>query len=120
MRKILFIYNADSDIFSALSDFAHKMFSPKTYQCNLCALTYGNITMRRQWRSYLNELDMEKQFFHKDEFSKQHPDASVNLPAILLENDGKLHSLVAMEQINQLTSLDELITALEQGLRTYQ
>ena len=40
-----FVYNADGDVFSLVGDFAHKIFSPKTYNCNLCAITHGNFGM---------------------------------------------------------------------------
>jgi hypothetical protein len=39
--KLLFVYNADSGLAAALFDSAHKLLSPQTYACNLCALTHG-------------------------------------------------------------------------------
>ena len=36
MRKsIVFVYNADSGLFNMVTDTAHKMLSPDTYECNL-------------------------------------------------------------------------------------
>ncbi|MGI8952546.1 MAG: hypothetical protein ACR2FN_13295 [Chitinophagaceae bacterium] len=52
MSTLIFVYNADADLFSTLTDFAHKILSPSTYQCKLCALTYGNISMKQEWKFF--------------------------------------------------------------------
>ena len=44
--KLIFIYNADSGLFNTVTDIAHKIFSPETYSCNLCALTHDYFTVR--------------------------------------------------------------------------
>ncbi len=45
-QLLIFVYNANSDLFSTVTDFAHKILSPSTYQCQLCALTYGNFSKK--------------------------------------------------------------------------
>ena len=57
---LVFVYNARSGLFNALSDAAHKIFSPGTYQCNLCALTHTALGMRGEWRKF---LDSERRCF---------------------------------------------------------
>ena len=37
--SLLFVYNADSGFFNTLADIGHKLFSPATYPCQLCAIT---------------------------------------------------------------------------------
>jgi len=44
--QIIFVYNADSSLFANITDFAHKIVSPKTYSCNLCKLSYGKFSMK--------------------------------------------------------------------------
>jgi len=46
MSKLIFVYNADSGLLNAMKDWAHKIVSPETYPCSLCALTYNNLGMR--------------------------------------------------------------------------
>ena len=43
MIELIFIYNAKSGIGNAFIDWAHKIISPKTYDCNLCSITYNNL-----------------------------------------------------------------------------
>ena len=67
---LLFVYNADTGLFSVMTDYAHKILSPKTYPCNLCAITYGNMGMNKQWKEYINNLTIPIEFLHRDEFLK--------------------------------------------------
>ena len=71
-QELIFVYNANSDLFSTVTDFAHKLLSPSTYNCNLCALTYGNFTIKQEWKSFIEELAIKTVFLHKDEFEKQY------------------------------------------------
>ena len=38
---LLFVYNADGGVVERTLDYLHKLTSPATYSCSLCALTYG-------------------------------------------------------------------------------
>lgn len=80
--KLLFVYNADSGLFNALADIGHKLFSPATYPCVLCAITHGVLTERAEWRSFIESLDVVCEFLHRDQFSERFPDVAAALPAI--------------------------------------
>jgi len=80
--RLLFVYNADSGLFNTLADIGHKMLSPDTYECRLCALTHGYFTERKAWRSFLESLDADCDFLHRDEFRKRHPEVAAPLPAV--------------------------------------
>ncbi len=43
---LVFVYNANSGLLNALLDMGHKVVSPRTYPCSLCALTYGSLGLR--------------------------------------------------------------------------
>ena len=51
--RLLFVYNADSGLFNTLTDIAHKMLSPKTYTCNLCAITHGLFSEKEEWKEFI-------------------------------------------------------------------
>lgn len=113
---LLFVYNANSDLFSSVTDFVHKIISPQTYDCSLCALTYGNVAMKHEWKNFLKELPAEKTFFHKDEFEKQYKQ-SFDLPAIFYLKETRPVVLITSNEINRCTSLTELITALSNRIQ---
>jgi hypothetical protein len=105
-KHLIFIYNSDSDFFSTLSDFAHKVLSPSTYQCQLCALTYGNFSMKNEWKSFIENLPVKVVFLYKDEFRKRYK-IEAALPAIYIY-DNRLEEFLSKESIEQCKSLQEL------------
>ena len=66
--SLVFVYNADSGLFNTMTDIAHKIFSPDTYSCNLCMITHDNLSMRSEWKNFIEQLDIELAFLHRDEF----------------------------------------------------
>lgn len=107
-KSILFVYNADSGLFNTLTDIAHKIFAPQTYECNLCAITYGNFTIRAEWKEFLETLDHELEFLHRDEFAGRYPALSPALPAIFLKEGDRLEPLITADEINACESIAEL------------
>lgn len=116
MSELVFVYNADSGILNAVKDWAHKIVSPETYPCSLCALTYDNLGMRRPWRKFIKELDCEVEFLHRDELAKEYGIMDVPLPAAFIMQDNELKLWIKCETIGALNSLDELRLLLTQRL----
>ena len=80
---LLFVYNADSGLFNTISDIGHKIFSPQTYDCRLCAITHGYFVERKAWRTFIEALAAECEFLHRDEFRRRYPANDTSLPAVL-------------------------------------
>ncbi len=109
IKKIIVVYNADSGLFNSLSDFAHKIISPQTYQCNLCLITHGHLGMKTDWRQFLDSLPYEKIFFHKNEFYQRYPQfKSVKLPAIFILSNDNPQELASAEEINAKKDIEGL------------
>ncbi len=106
---LVFVYNAESGLFNTLSDVAHKILSPETYACNLCALTHTPFGMRREWKRFLESLDARLEFLHADELRDRYGLTGLALPAILRQRpDATLEALVDAVAINSCRTLDEL------------
>jgi hypothetical protein len=106
--KLVFVYNADSGIYNTLSDMAHKIFSPETYSCNLCAITYGTFAIRAEWQEFLGTLDAELEFLHRDELEERYGLTGIELPAVLLKNGDKPELWLTAQEINSCRSMDDL------------
>lgn len=87
--QLLFVYNADSGLFNTLADIGHKLFSPATYPCALCAITHGLLAERAEWRAFIESLGAGCEFLHRDQFHARFPDIEVALPAIFRLHDGR-------------------------------
>ena len=91
--KLIFVYNAKGGLHNKLLDYAHKIISPSTYQCSLCALTYTNTGIDKRWKSFIDALDVEIEFLHKEEFADKY-NTQFAYP-VLLKEDNKLSLLLS-------------------------
>ncbi len=114
--KLIFVYNADSGLFNTVTDIAHKVLSPKTYSCNLCALTHGHFKIKQDWVDFLEQIDTEMEFLHRDEFLEKHHQSNLELPAIFAEENGELSLWLDQSNINKLTDLKDLKEAIKNRL----
>ncbi|MCA1624544.1 MAG: hypothetical protein LC778_12245 [Acidobacteria bacterium] len=114
--KLIFVYNADSGVFNLLTDVAHKIFSPQTYSCNLCAITHSNFGTKKEWKEYLETLNTPLEFLHADEFKAEYQLEKAELPAIFKEENGSLTLVVNATTINECNSIDDLKQSLHSEL----
>lgn len=117
-KSLLFVYNADTGLFSVVTDYAHKILSPKTYPCNLCALTYGNMGMNKKWKEFIAGLKVPIEFLHRDEFVKHHNLSDAQLPAAFVKKGESLAMLITAGEINECTSVDALIALVTERVET--
>lgn len=75
-KKLIFVYNARSGKWNAYLDAAHKLLSPATYACKLCALTYGVWSENEKWKQFRKKTQIEMEFLHIDEWQSHYPDLS--------------------------------------------
>ena len=106
--KLIFVYNADSGLFNTAADIAHKVLSPSTYACDLCALTHGHFKIRQEWVSFIEELPVETEFLHRDEYLKHHGRPEVEFPAIFIDAGDGHELFLRRDEIAGCDSLDAL------------
>jgi hypothetical protein len=116
---LVFVYNADSGLFNTLTDIAHKIFAPQTYECNLCAITYGNFAIRDEWRQFLETLDVELEFLHRDELVRGYGLTEVKLPAIFMKAAAGLQIWITADEINACKELAALQQLIQSRLAAY-
>lgn len=109
MENIIFVYNADSGLINGMKDLIHKNFSAATYPCSLCAVTYNNLGMRREWRQFIQSLGREVEFLHRDELADRYGILNIPLPAAFTKGADKGPELwLSAEQMNSCESLEDL------------
>lgn len=106
--SLVFVYNADTGLFNTLADIGHKIFSPQTYQCDLCMLTHGYLSERGEWREFVEGLPLAAQFLHRDEFKRDYPQLDVAMPAVFLRQQGEMRLCVNAGSLHDCNSLQEL------------
>ncbi len=115
--KLLFVYNAGSGLLNDVISVLHKTFSPKTYACNLCTLTFGTYYMQKPWKEFINSLDVDVEFLHRDDFAKRFGISDVPLPAAFEQHGAQVSVWIGADEMNQCESLDDLIGLVRQRLK---
>lgn len=113
--KLVFVYNADSGRLNNYLDSLHKVVSPSTYDCNLCAITFGAFKENELWKAFRESSSHEMSFLHRDEFSKEFASESsedLKLPVVYSEEEGKLETLIPKEELDTLDSAEALIETI--------
>ncbi len=106
---LVFVYNADRGFFNMMADISHKVLSPSTYPCNLCGLTHGAFSMRKEWRDFLAKIKPPLTFLHRDEFRKEFK-LEDDLPAIYIKDlrTDNLRPFIDATTLKTLTGLEDL------------
>ena len=114
---LLFVYNADSGKFNALKDAIHKVIRPSTYPCSLCAVTYGNLDVKSEWRTFVKELEVPVEFLHRDEFCAQYDCQGITYPVAFLMENGKRIQFIATEEFNANKKIQDLMQLVNKKLK---
>lgn len=118
-KPLVFVYNANSGLGNALLDSIHKTLDPKSYNCNLCAITFGFFSEHKKWKEFRKESGLEMGFLHLDEFKKRYPNEKQDresFPQVFILKEGKLQVFLRKEEINDMKSQEDLILAIRAKL----
>lgn len=110
--SLLFIYNADSGLWNGALDVMHKVFSPKTYACKLCGITYGALSVKEEWAEFIEKLPVKTEFLHRDEWVEKYKRTD-HLPAVFIQNGEKLELFISAEEMNRMDLIDLKKTILK-------
>lgn len=116
LKKLIFVYDANSDTKETLLDSAKKLLSPSTHDCKLCVLTYGLTSEKKKWKKFRKESGIAMDFLHKDEYEKQFKSKfaqQYSYPIILIQDHYDLDIFMNAEKLNQIEDLDTLIDEIE-------
>lgn len=108
------MYNADSGVANKTLDFLHKAVSPATYQCSLCAITYGTFSIKQEWKEFIAILPYKAEFWYKNDFAGEFT-AAFEFPCILFKENGSLKLLIGADEMKK-ASLPELKALLTEKL----
>ncbi|MEM6586085.1 MAG: hypothetical protein AAF692_10045 [Pseudomonadota bacterium] len=121
--RLIAVYNADTGLIEALMHAVHKAVRPETYPCSLCALTYGAVSMRGDWKAFWQKLEPQVDFYHRDDFTRDFPTLGtggareVALPVILISEAGEEpRVLISNEELDAMADVDELMERVSAAL----
>ena len=118
-NKLIFVFNADSGgAWAGLKDSLKKTFKKSTYECNLCAVTYGFFGQKKEWKNFVNDLEVpveqikrdkfKFEFLHKDEFYKQYNVKDAKFPSAYVDDGRELKIFISQKEMNAIKDIPEL------------
>lgn len=120
-QTLFFVYNANSGLLNSALDSMHKLFSPATYNCHLCAITHGYFGAKKEWETGVKQLNYAVEYFHKNEWIELYPQfknkKERQFPSVYVCSNGgikevlsaaKLEGMSLLELINELKNLKQL------------
>ena len=113
---LIFVYNADSGLLNALNDGILKIVSPSTYDCRLCGLTFGVVSMKTPWRRFVESLDLPVEFLHRDEFTEKYDVEGAEFPSAYVKTGEEVRLFISRDEMNSTESLDKLMELVKKKI----
>jgi hypothetical protein len=110
--EILFVYNAEKDLVNGAIDYAHKVFKPSTYKCDLCALTYHNLGQRSSWKEFRKATNADLSFYYIKGFEKKFNE-SYDYPVVLKRDNGQNTVILNHQDLSEFGTVEDLILRME-------
>ena len=107
-KKVIFVYNADSGVVSVVKDFWKKILRPSSYQCNLCMQTFSTFGMKKDWKRFIENLEVKTEFLHKNDFEKNYNINDAKYPSAYIQDNGSLQLFISQDEMNKVKSLEEM------------
>jgi len=91
IKRIIFVYNADSGVLAAVWDSVKKVVASKN-ACALCSITHSVFGERGEWSEIDRSLGVPTVYYHRDDVHGEVRDfihqRSLALPLVVLEREG--------------------------------
>lgn len=111
--KLLFVYNAQNDLFSKSLDYAHKLLRPSTYRCELCSLTHHAFGERKLWQDFQKNGNVEMEFLYIADFEKRFGKALGHYPMIFEKVDGSWEKWMTKDDLKRISRIEDLIEEIK-------
>lgn len=116
LGKLYFAYNAKGGFFNGLTDSIHKILSPSTYSCDLCAITHHSAGMKFTHKRFLDKLPYQVRFIHKDEIKEFPFLKNTDLPCIFISDGRAWKFILKNDEISKIKSTQALEAAILKNL----
>lgn len=117
--RLIFVYNAEAGVAAGLRDSIHKLVSPATYPCSLCAITYGLVGMRAAWRDWLERQSLAAEFYHRADFHAAFPALRGEpLPLVALADTATATVIIPAAELDTVADVDQLTRLVSHRLAT--
>jgi hypothetical protein len=115
-QSLVFVYNVDSGILPRMKDMSSRGTAHGNDGCNLYAVTFSPIGMKKEWKRFIQDLGTPVRFLSRNEFSSEFRTITATFPAIFLQTKNDLILFISTDEINRCAQLEDLISLVQQRL----
>ena len=116
-KTLLFVYNADGGVLPGMKDYSSKTgASHGKDSCNLTAITYSPIGMKKDWKRFIRELGVPARFMNRNEFSSEVGTGLTTFPTILVQVGKDILQVASTDEINRCQCLEDLMSLVQQRI----
>jgi hypothetical protein len=115
-KSLIFVYNAGSEALTRMNDPLMKTAGAGSERCNLHAMTYSPVGMKKEWKRFIHDLGIPARFLSREEFISEYPSVITTFPAGFFRKGEELFQLLSTEEINRFRDLGELIGLVRQRI----
>ena len=93
---------------SVVKDFWKKILRPSSYECNLCLQTFSTFGMKKSWKIFIQNLEIETEFLHRNEFEEMYKIKDAKYPSAYIQENGNFTLFITQDEMNAVKSLEEM------------
>jgi hypothetical protein len=119
-QVLVFVYNLDRGTLSAMTDYHKSSTAGKVSPCNLYALVFSPVGMKKGWKRFISDLGIPSRYLYRDEFAKETGIVKHPFPAVYIQSGKSFLEIIAADEINRVDSTDTLIGLVTQRLKHFR
>ena len=114
-ETLLFVSN-NSGVLPQIKNYSDHTATSRGDSCNLSALTYSPVGMKKEWKRFMRELKLPSRVLDREEFRAEFGSIAMTFPVILVRTRRGLSVLIGTDELNRCRSLEDLMNLLRQRL----
>ena len=115
-QMLVFVYNLDRGSLSAMTDYHKSTTVAKISPCNLYALIFSPVGMKKGWKRFTSDLGISSRYLYRDEFAIETGIGKHPFPAVYIQSGKSYEEIITADEINRVESTDSLIALVTQRL----
>jgi hypothetical protein len=119
-QMLVFVYNLERGSLSALTDYHKSSTAVKISPCNLYALIFSPVGMKKGWKRFISDLGIPPRYLYRDEFVIETGAVKHSFPAVFIQSGKSFEEIISPDEINRVESTDSLIALVTQRLTHFR
>jgi hypothetical protein len=119
-QMLVFVYNLDKGGLSAMTDYHKNTSAAKISPCNLYALIFSPVGMKKAWKRFISDLGIPSRYLYRDEFTIETGIGKHPFPAIYIQSGKSFEEIIGSDEINLVDSADSLIALVTRRLTHFR